>query len=775
MTRAPDTARKRAAALRDEINDHNHRYYVLDSPVISDAQYDKLLRELQDLEQKYPDLISPDSPTQRVGGKLLAQLEPVRHSVPMLSIRTESNYESSSATNFDTRMRRELSLSDVDLPIEYACELKFDGLAISLRYDHGRLIRAVTRGDGEVGEDVTQNIRTIRSIPLQLRGDAPEVLEVRGEIYMRRSDFDKLNEQQRATKEKIFVNPRNAAAGIVRQLDPKIAAKRPLSFFAYGLGETVGWNMPAKHSEVLDALADFHLPVSSDRKIVQGADGLVAFHRDIGERRNTLPFDIDGVVYKVNRIDLQIRLDIGTRFPNWAVAHKFPPQEEMTTINDIKVQVGRTGRLTPVAKLTPVFVGGVTISNVTLHNEDQVRNKDIRIGDTVIVRRAGDVIPEVVGVVLEHRPPDIAAGDVWDLYKSLGGKCPVCHSAISREKDKVDWHCMGGLHCPAQREGALLHFVSRRAMDIEGLGEKLVEQLVGKNLVKTVVDLYKLKLKDLVELERMADISAGNVIAAILKSKNPTLARFVYALGIPEVGEATAKDLARFFEDIEKIMNARQRTLQYVKDVGPEVAKSIFQFFSEKRNRKVVENLLIKAGIKPTVDSEINKHVTLSGFIEWLKISKVGGKKATDLAAYFGSLDRLMNATETELINVSSVTGKVAESVREYFSDNENKVVIEQLKAAGLKIGTSGTMPTKTSEVAGKTFVLTGTLETMTREQAMEKIERLGGKVSGSVSSKTNYLVAGDKPGSKLDNAKQLGVRVIDERQLSRLIGENKK
>ena len=772
---AADKRRRRAEELRKEINTHNYFYYTLDRLAISDAQYDKLLRELQEIEQSHPELVTPDSPTQRVGGKLLAQLEPVRHSVPMLSIRTESDYESSSAANFDTRIRRELSLSNVDSPIEYACELKFDGLAISLRYEYGRLIRAVTRGDGEVGEDVTQNIRTIRSIPLQLSVGAPEVLEVRGEIYMRRSDFEKLNEQQRALKEKTFVNPRNAAAGIVRQLDPKIAAKRPLSFFAYGLGETVGWNMPAKHSEVLDALAAFHLPVSSDRKVVQGADGLVSFHRDIGERRNTLPFDIDGVVYKVNRIDLQIRLSIGTRFPNWAVAHKFPPQEEMTTVNDIKVQVGRTGRLTPVAKLSPVFVGGVTISNVTLHNEDQVQKKDIRIGDTVIVRRAGDVIPEVFSVVFEQRPPQVAAGDVWDLYTSLGGKCPVCHSTILREQDKVDWHCMGGLHCPAQREGALLHFVSRRAMDIEGLGEKLVEQLVEKNLVKTVVDLYTLKLQALVELERMADISAGNVIAAIQKSKRPTLARFVYALGIPEVGETTAKDLARFFGDIELIMAARQRTLQYVKDVGPEVAKSISQFFSEKRNREVVENLLLEAGIRPTVDSEISKHVALSGFVAWLKIPQVGEKKATNLAAHFGSLDRLMSATEAKLMNIPGVTRKVAESIRRFFSDDENRIVIEQLKAAGLKIGVSGAESVKASEVAGKTFVLTGAEETMAREVAMEKLEELGGKVSGSVSSKTNYLVAGDKPGSKLDKAKELGVKVIDERQLSRLIRENRK
>jgi DNA ligase (NAD+) len=764
--------RKRVETLRKEINHHNYLYYTLAQPIISDEQYDKFMHELQEIEAKHPDLITPDSPTQRVGGKLLSQLEPVRHSVPMLSIRTESNYESASAANFDSRMRRELGLSDADLPIEYSCELKFDGLAISLRYEHGRLIRAVTRGDGEVGEDVTQNIRTIRSIPLQLSGDVPEVLEVRGEVYMRRSDFDQLNEQQRALGAKIFVNPRNAAAGIVRQLDPRIAAKRPLSFFAYGLGETVGWKMPMKQSEVLDALAAFALPVSSDRKVVQGADGLIAFHRDIGERRNMLPFDIDGVVYKVNRIDLQTRLPIGTRAPNWAVAHKFPPQEEMTTVKDIKVQVGRTGRLTPVAKLTPVFVGGVTISNVSLHNEDQVRNKDIRIGDTVIVRRAGDVIPEVVGVVVEQRPPDVAAGDRWDLHKSLDGKCPICHSTILREKDKVDWHCMGGLHCPAQREGALLHFVSRRAMDIEGIGEKLVEQLVSKNLVETVVDLYKkLEVQDLVELERMADISAGNVISAIQNSKKPTLARFIYALGIPEVGETTAKDLARFFRDIKKIMNARQRTLQYVKDVGPEVAKSISQFFSEKRNRKVVEDLLLEARIRPTVDSEISKYVTLTSFVEWLNIPQVGEKKAIDLAAYFKSLDRLMNATEAKLINIPGITSKVAKSIREFFSDDENKIVIAQLKAAGLKIGASGAKSAKASEITGKTFVLTGTLETMTREEATEKLEKLGGKVSGSVSSKTNYLVAGANPGSKADKARELDVTMLDEKAFRKLIG----
>jgi len=759
-----DKLRKRVETLRKEINHHNSLYYTHAQPIISDAQYDKLMHELQEIETKHPELITPDSPTQRVGGKLLAQLEPVRHSVPMLSIGTKTNYESSSAANFDTYIRRELGLSDVDLSVEYACELKFDGLAVSLRYEHGRLVRAATRGDGEVGEDVTQNIRTIRSIPLQLRGDAPEVLEVRGEIYMRRLDFDKLNEQQRALGEKTFVNPRNAAAGIVRQLDPRIVAKRPLSFFAYGLGEIVGWEMPAKHSEVLDALTTFDLPVSTDRKVVQGADGLVAFHRDIGERRNMLPFDIDGVVYKVNRIDLQTRLRTGTRAPNWAEAHKFPPQEEITTVKDIKVQVGRTGRLTPVAKLTPVFVGGVTISNVSLHNEDQVRKKDIRIGDTVIVRRAGDVIPEIVGVVIEQRPPDVTKDNLWDLYECLGGKCPVCHSTILREKDKVDWHCMGGLHCPAQREGALLHFVSRRAMDIEGLGEKLVEQLVERNLVKTVVDLYALKTHDLIGLERMADISAGNVISAIQNSKNTTMARFIYALGIPDVGEATAKDLVRFFGGIKPIMNARQRTLQYVKDVGPEVAKSISQFFSEMRNRLVVENLLSKAKIKPTVDLRMNKSITLSAFVKWIKIPQVGEKKAKNLATHFGSLNRLMKATKAELINVPGITDEVAESIVNYFTDGDNKIVIVQLKAAGLRIVASGAESAKASEVAGKTFVLTGTLETMTREEATEKLEKLGGKVSGSISIKTHYLVVGDNPGSKAGKAKKLGITILDEK-----------
>ncbi len=682
MKEPPASAARRAAELREVIRHHDHRYYVLDAPEIPDAEYDRLFQELQALEARYPELRTPDSPTQRVGGAVLEGFTPVRHAVPMLSIRTETDTTEGGARAFDARVRRELGLAEGDPPVDYACELKFDGLAINLRYEHGVLVQAATRGDGETGEDVTQNVRTIGAIPLRLAGvDAP-VLEVRGEVYMRRDDFERLNERQRAKGEKTFVNPRNAAAGAVRQLDPAVARQRPLSFYAYGVGEVRGWALPATHHATLDALAAMGVPVERHRRVVQGADGLVAYHAEIAALRDALPFDIDGVVYKVDRLDLQRALGFVTREPRWAVAHKYPPQEQTTTLLAIDVQVGRTGKLTPVAKLEPVFVGGTTVSNATLHNEDEARRKDVRVGDTVIVRRAGDVIPEVVGVVLDRRPRHV--GPPFDMHALLHGKCPACGSAIVREEGEADWRCTGGLFCPAQRKEALLHFASRRAMDIEGLGDKLVDQLVDGGIVRTLPDLYKLGVAKLAALERMGDKSAANLVAAIEASKRTTLARFLYALGIRHVGEATAKDLAR----------------------------------------------------------------------------------------HFGALDRIMDASVDELLQVRDVGPVVAQSIRTFFDQPHNREVVEQLRAAGVHWDEhAGAPPAQTLPLAGKTFVLTGTLPTLTRDEAKAMLEAAGAKVAGSVSKKTDYVVAGEAAGSKLDRARELGVAVIDEAGLRALLG----
>ena len=680
MPPAADPA-QRAAELRALIQHHDHRYYVLDAPEIPDAEYDRLFRDLQALEAAHPELRTPDSPTQRVGGAVLEGFTPVRHAVPMLSIRTETDTTEGGARAFDARVRRELGLGDGDPAVEYACELKFDGLAINLRYEAGVLAKAATRGDGETGEDVTQNVRTIGAIPLRLAGVAAPVLEVRGEVYMRRDEFDALNERQRERGAKTFVNPRNAAAGAVRQLDPAVARDRPLSFFAYGLGEVRGWGTPATHGATLDALAAMGVPVEPHRAVVRGADGLVAFHREVAALRDALPFDIDGVVYKVNRLDQQRALGFVTREPRWAVAHKYPAQEQTTVLRGIEVQVGRTGKLTPVAKLEPVFVGGTTVSNATLHNEDEARRKDVRIGDTVIVRRAGDVIPEVVGVVPDRRPAD--AGPPFDMHALLQGRCPVCGSAIVREEGEVDWRCSGGLFCAAQRKQALLHFASRRAMDIEGLGDKLVDQLVDGGLIRTLPDLYKLGVGHLATLERMADKSAANLVGALERSKRTTLARFLYGLGIRHVGEATARDLARHFGSIDRIMDAGVDELLQVRDVGPVVAQSIRTFFDQPHHREVVE----------------------------------------------------------------------------------------QLRAAGVRWDEhDGAPPADALPLAGKTLVLTGTLPTLSRDEAKALIEAAGGKVSASVSKKTHLVVAGAEAGSKLDKARELGVAVIDEDALRTLL-----
>jgi DNA ligase (NAD+) len=689
---------RQAAELRERLQHHAHQYYVLDAPQIPDAEYDRLFQQLQALEAAHPELLTPDSPTQRVLGRVLEGFAPVRHAVPMLSIRTETDTSAAGAEAFDARVRRELEVPDDAPPIEYACELKFDGLAINLRFEAGVLVQATTRGDGETGEDVTQNVRTIGQIPLRLfgpPGELPPVLEVRGEVYMRRDHFEQLNERQRERGDKTFINPRNTAAGAIRQLDPALVAERRLSFFAYGLGEVQGWEQPATHSATLDAIAAFGLPVCADRCVALGAAGLVAFHRAMGEKRDSLAFDIDGVVYKVNRIELQRRLGFVTREPRWAVAHKYPAQEQVTRLEGIEIQVGRTGKLTPVAKLAPVFVGGTTVSNATLHNLFELRRKGVRIGDAVIVRRAGDVIPEVVArshpaVVSDdsQKPGRPVARDPYVPNFRMPRECPVCGSTVVREPGGIDHRCSGGLFCAAQRKQAVLHFAGRRAMDIEGLGDKLVEQLVGDGkeggLIRTLPELYTLGVAKLAALERMADKSAANLLAALHKSRHTTLARFLYALGIRHVGEATARDLARHFGALERVMDASVEALLEVNDVGPVVAASIHTFFAQPHNREVVEQLRAAGVTWPEHD---------------------------------------------------------------------------------VSAGANTPLP-----LSGKTLVLTGTLPTLSRDEAKAMIEAAGGKVAGSVSKKTNWVVAGEEAGSKLDKARDLGVPVLDEAGLRALL-----
>jgi DNA ligase (NAD+) len=676
------TPEQRAAQLREQLLHHARAYYTLDAPEIPDADYDALFQELQGIEAAHPELVRPDSPTQRVVGAVLEGLQPVRHVVPMLSIDTETDASAAGAEKFDARVRKALGLDESDPPVEYAAEMKFDGLAINLRYEAGALVQAATRGDGETGEDVTHTVRTIAAVPKRLKGVSAPVLEVRGEVFMRRDDFEALNERQRkliaagARGEKTFVNPRNAAAGVVRQLDARNAAKRPLSFFAYALGEVVGWEVPATQTGLLAAFAAMGLPASPMHEAVRGAAGLAAFHARIAKRRDGLPYDIDGVVYKVNDRALQERLGFKSREPRWAVAQKYPAQEKTTLLKAIDIQVGRTGKLTPVAKLEPVFVGGTTVSNATLHNVYEIRRKGVRVGDTVIVRRAGDVIPEIVGRVPGARSHYVANFRMPD-------RCPVCGSKVVREKGGVDHRCSGGLFCAAQRKIAILHFAGRRALDIEGLGDKIVDQLVDDHLVKTLPDIYALTQERLEALERMGEKSAANLMHNIEASKKTTFARFLYGLGIRHVGESTAKDLAKHFGGLERLLSASVEQLLEVADVGPIVAESVHEFFAEAHNRSVI--------------------VALRGAgVEW--------------------------------------------------SESEGRAVAAPLP------------------LAGKSFVLTGTLPTLSRDDAKEMIEALGGKVAGTVSKKTDWVVAGAEAGSKLAKATELGIAVLDEAGLLKLL-----
>jgi len=595
----PKTVRDRARELHAELHEHNYRYYVLNDPTISDAQYDALLRELQDLEQRYPELLTPDSPTQRVGAPPVKAFGEVRHEQRMLSL--DNAFSDEELADFDRRVRKGLDLEQVD----YAAEPKLDGLAVSLLYEGGSLARAATRGDGTTGEDVTRNVRTINAVPLKLAGSGiPAILEVRGEVYLSHQGFRDLNTQQAAQGLKPFVNPRNAAAGSLRQLDPKITAQRPLEMFCYGVGKVEGGRLPGSHTEILAQLGDWHLRVYDDVRRVSGLAGCTDYYRQYEQRRDVLPFEIDGVVFKVDRIDQQDVLGFVARAPRWAIARKFPAQERETVVLGIDVQVGRTGALTPVARLEPVFVGGVTVTNATLHNQDEIDRKDVRIGDTVIVRRAGDVIPEVVKV-----NPALRRKGAHRFR--MPEHCPVCGSHVERIEGEAVTRCSGGLFCAAQRREAIKHFASRRAMDIEGLGDKLVEQLVDRGLVKDVSDVYRLTVEQLAGLERMAEKSASNLVAALEKSRDTTLERFIYALGIREVGESTAQILAREFGDLDPLIKADIGTLQAIHDIGPVVAQRIVDFFAEPHNRDVI-NKLIRAGIHwPAVEK--SEHAPLAG------------------------------------------------------------------------------------------------------------------------------------------------------------------
>lgn len=665
----PEKIRREVEKLRKEINEHNYHYYVLDKPEIPDAVYDQLFERLKKIEAEYPETITSTSPTQRVGAKPLKAFASVHHKIPMLSL--DNAFDEEQVRAFDTRLHDRL---DSEKPLDFTCEPKLDGLAISLQYENGELIRAATRGDGETGEEVTQNVRTIESVPLQLRGhDFPKVLEVRGEVILSRAGFEKLNKLAEKRGEKIFVNPRNAAAGSLRQLDPRITAERPLSFYAYFLGVIEGDQLPPSQYKILQQLKSWGLPIAADIQLVKGIEGCLAYYAHLQKIRERLPFDIDGVVYKVDSIKLQQKLGFISRAPRWAIAHKFPAQEAMTKVKEIEFQVGRTGAITPVARLEPVFVGGVTVSNATLHNFDEVYRKDIRLGDTVILRRAGDVIPEIVGPVLTKRPKNTS------LIK-IPKHCPVCHAEVIKPEGEATARCMGGLYCRAQLQETIKHFTSRRAMDIEGLGDKIVELLLQEKVITDVAGIYQLDKATLAALPRLGEKSADNILAAIEKSKKTTLARFLYALGIREVGEATARELARHFHDLKPLMQATPEALEKIQDIGPIVSAHIVGFFHQKHNVELIDKL-IRLGV------------------HWPK------------------------------------------------------------EKAEFK-----------SKIAGKTFVLTGTLVQMTREEAEEKIEALGGKASSSVSKNTDYVVVGENPGSKYDKAKKLDVTIIDEKTLIKLI-----
>ena len=772
MTAKKDTSpAEEIKTLRDQLNQWAHEYYVLDDPSVPDSEYDRAFQQLQALEEAHPDLVTANSPTKRVGGKPLEKFDEVKHQVPMLSLQTLTDEDQFSA--FDSRIAKQLnrksnnlSLFDSEsVEIEYCCELKFDGLAISLLYENGQLVRAATRGDGEVGEDVTANAMTIRSIPLELLGKGwPRTLEVRGEVCVTKHEFEKLNKKRADADERPFANPRNLAAGSMRQLDSKLAAQRPLVFFCYGIGHIEGGRVSDRQRTRLSHLQDWGFRVAKEVKTAKGTAGCLAYFHDIGEKRDRLPYEIDGVVFKVNSIEFQDMLGFRAREPAWAVALKYPPSEEITVLNEVDWQVGRTGALTPVAKLEPVQVGGVTVSNATLHNIDEIRRLDIRVGDSVVIYRAGDVIPKVVRTVPERRPKD--AGEI-----NLPTECPVCGSEILRADDGVVARCTGGLICGAQQREAIKHFASRRAMDIDGLGDKLVDALVDQELIETVADLYRLKAEDVGGLERMGEKSAANLIEALEASKKMPLSRFLFALGILQIGEETAKALADAFGDLDSIRNAPLLLFLQVPDVGGEVAKAIAAFFAEEHNEKVIDGLL-DAGVEPQSNGAPSRRfvdtLTLAAFLSSAKtlgmpLSGVGTKTLETLGRHYRHLDALLKAVD-DGEDDSGVKAGTLEKLAEGLKADDWRKTLKDAQAYADKLADKAPAGSADERpLEGETWVLTGTLARLTRDQAKQHLEALGAKVSGSVSGKTARVVAGESAGSKLDKARSLDVEVIDE------------
>ena len=771
-------AAQRITELRNELDAHNYRYYVLDEPSVPDSEYDRLFRELQALEAEHPELVTPESPTQRVGGEALSAFGEVRHEVPMLSL--GNAFEEDDMRAFDRSVQNGLGVQGGDLfgggaEVEYSCEPKLDGLAVSLRYEHGQLVRGATRGDGSTGEDITSNVRTIRNVPLKLQGEGwPQVLEVRGEVFMPKSGFEELNARQAESGGKTFANPRNAAAGSLRQLDPKITASRPLEFCCYGVGQVSG-ELPGTQVAMLQQLKAWGVPISRELKLAKGVEACLDYYRDIGERRMSLAYDIDGVVFKVNNIEDQQQLGFRARTPHWAIAHKFPAQEELTELLDVEFQVGRTGAVTPVARLNPVKVAGVMVANATLHNMDEVARLGVMIGDTVIIRRAGDVIPQVMAVVPERRPQNARPVHIPE-------QCPVCGSAVERTQlvkrskgkeslsEGAVYRCVGRLSCQAQLKQAIIHFVSRRAMDIEGLGDKTIEQLVDEKLIASPADLYKLSFEQIIGLEGFAEVSSNKLLKAIEDSKRPTLARFIYALGIPDVGEETAKVLARALASLERVRQALPQVLTYLPDIGLEVAHEIHSFFEDAHNQQVINALLGECGLELQEEGELSAEfsaiATLGGMLDKLNIPSVGPGAAQKLAERFGSLDGVLGGDWLDMRQ--ALPEKQAKAVREFFDNAENaqraRAIEQQLRDFGMH-WESEKKVAEGLPLAGQTWVLTGTLELMSRDVAKGKLESLGAKVAGSVSAKTHCVVAGPGAGSKLAKASELGVKVLDEAQ----------
>lgn len=771
-------AAQRISELRNELDAHNYRYYVLDEPSVPDAEYDRLFRELQALEAEHPELVTPESPTQRVGGEALSAFGEVRHEVPMLSL--GNAFEEDDLRAFDRSVQNGLGVSGGDLfgggaEIEYSCEPKLDGLAVSLRYENGQLVRGATRGDGSTGEDITSNVRTIRNVPLKLQGEGwPQVLEVRGEVFMPKAGFEELNARQAESGGKTFANPRNAAAGSLRQLDPKITASRPLEFCCYGVGQVSG-ELPGTQVAMLQQLKAWGVPISRELKLAKGVEACLDYYRDIGQRRMSLAYDIDGVVFKVNNIEDQQQLGFRARTPHWAIAHKFPAQEELTELLDVEFQVGRTGAVTPVARLNPVKVAGVMVANATLHNMDEVARLGVMIGDTVIIRRAGDVIPQVMAVVPERRPENARPVHIPE-------QCPVCGSAVERTqlvkrskgKESVSegsvYRCVGRLSCQAQLKQAIIHFVSRRAMDIEGLGDKTIEQLVDEKLIASPADLYKLTFEQIIGLEGFAEVSSNKLLKAIEDSKRPTLARFIYALGIPDVGEETAKVLARSLASLERVRKALPQVLTYLPDIGLEVAHEIHSFFEDEHNQQVISALLSECGLELQEEGELSAEfsavATLGGMLDKLNIPSVGPGAAQKLAERFGSLEGVLGGDWLDMRQ--ALPEKQAKAVREFFDNADNAQLARAIEQQLRDFGMHWESEKKVAEglpLAGQTWVLTGTLEVMSRDVAKGKLESLGAKVAGSVSAKTHCVVAGPGAGSKLAKASELGVKVLDEAQ----------